>query len=47
METLAERIAELLRREFGVAWLRLTLRKVAAIPAAREVGIRIERGGRP
>lgn len=46
VETLAERIAELLQQEFAVPWLRLTLRKVAAIPAAREVGIIIERGER-
>lgn len=46
VETLGERIAELLLREFGVAWLRLTLRKPGAVPDAREVGIVIERGDR-
>lgn len=44
VETLSERIAELLLREFGVPWLRLTLRKPGAVPGTREVGIVIERG---
>jgi dihydroneopterin aldolase len=46
VETLSEQIAELLLREFGVPWLRLTLRKPGAVPGAREVGIIIERGDR-
>lgn len=46
VETLGERIAELLLREFGVPWLRLTLHKPGAVAGAREVGIIIERGTR-
>lgn len=46
VETLGEGIAELLRREFAVPWLRLTLRKFGAVPEASAVGIRIERGAR-
>lgn len=46
VETLGERIAELLRREFAASWLRLTLRKPGALRDAREVGIIIERGNR-
>lgn len=46
VETLGERIAELLSREFAVSWLRLTLRKPGAVRDTREVGIIIERGGR-
>lgn len=46
VEALGERIAELLRREFGVPWLRLTLRKPGAVAAARDVGVLIERGSR-
>ena len=46
VETLAERIADLLLREFAVPWLRLSLRKPGAPPEAREAGIVIERGGR-
>ena len=44
VETLAERIAELVLREFSVCWLRLCLRKPGVLPDAREVGILIERG---
>jgi dihydroneopterin aldolase len=46
VETLGERTAELLLREFAVPWLRLTLRKPGAVREAREVGIIIERGRR-
>jgi dihydroneopterin aldolase len=44
LERAAEAVAELLMNEFGVARLILTLRKPGAVPAARSVGIRIERG---
>ncbi|SDJ48597.1 dihydroneopterin aldolase [Billgrantia gudaonensis] len=44
VETFAERLAEMLRDEFAVAWLRLTVRKPGAVPSAHAVGIRIERG---
>ncbi|MFQ3786063.1 dihydroneopterin aldolase [Halomonas sp. A29] len=47
VETFAERLAQLLIDEFGVPWLRLTLRKPGAVPAAAAVGVRIERGTRP
>jgi len=33
-------------REFGVPWLRLTLRKPGAVRDTREVGVIIERGNR-
>ena len=39
----AEVLAEVLQQEFGVGWLRLTLRKPGAVPAARSVGVCIER----
>ena len=44
VETLAERTAELIRREFSVSWIRLTLNKGGAVRGAKGVGIRIERG---
>jgi dihydroneopterin aldolase len=44
VETVAERVAELILAEFGVSWLRLRLAKPGALPAAREVGVVIERG---
>ena len=46
VETLAERLAELLMREFGIPWLRLCLNKKGAISGASDVGIIIERGFR-
>ncbi|MBB3142956.1 dihydroneopterin aldolase [Halomonas organivorans] len=46
VETFAERLADTLRREFGIPWLRLTLRKPGAVPAATAVGVSIERGER-
>lgn len=47
VETLAERVAHLIRDEFGVPWVRLTLNKKGAIRGASDVGILIERGARP
>lgn len=44
VETFAERLAELLMREFAIPWLRLKLTKPAAVPQARGVGVQIERG---
>lgn len=44
IETLAERLAEQLRREFDVAWLRLELHKPGAVPDASGVSVAIERG---
>ena len=47
VETLAERIAELLIGELGVAWVRVKVNKPGAIRGARDVGVIIERGERP
>ena len=44
VETLAERIAEIIVNEFKVTWLRLSLNKIGAIRGARDVGVLIERG---
>lgn len=44
LETLVERCAELIIREFGVTWLRLRATKPTAIAAAQAVGVQIERG---
>lgn len=44
VETLAERVAELVLREFGVSWLRLTVAKPGAIRNCAAVGVTIERG---
>lgn len=46
VETLAERCAEIIREEFGVGWVRLTLNKIGAVSDAVDVGVVIERGER-
>lgn len=46
VETLAERCAALVREEFGVRWVRLTLNKKGAVRGATDVGVIIERGER-
>ncbi len=46
VETLAERVAELILSEFGVLWVRLRLNKQGAVRGARDVGVVIERGVR-
>ena len=43
VETLAERVAELLLSEFGMPWLRLRVNKEGALRGARDVGVLIER----
>ena len=46
VETLAERCAAIVLEEFDVPWVRMTLNKVGAVSAARDVGVIIERGQR-
>jgi len=47
VETLAEKIAEIVLDEFEVSWVRVKLNKPGAIRGARDVGVMIERGTRP
>jgi dihydroneopterin aldolase len=47
VETLAERIAAIIRDEFGVAWVRVKVHKPGAIRGSRDVGVLIERGRMP
>ncbi len=44
VESLAEALAELIREEFAVSWLRLRMAKPFAVRTAQEVGVVIERG---
>ena len=46
VETLAERCADIIREEYGVRWVRLTLNKKGAVRGATDVGVIIERGER-
>ncbi|GAB6066689.1 dihydroneopterin aldolase [Methylothermus subterraneus] len=47
VETLAERIAQIVLEEFSVPWVRLSLNKKGAISGASDVGVIIERGELP
>jgi len=44
IETLAEKIAEIVLTEFDVRWLKLTLGKPGAVTGSKDVGVIIERG---
>lgn len=46
IETLIEKIAEIILREFNIPWVRVTLSKPGAVRGSRDVGIVIERGMR-
>lgn len=47
VETLAERIAGIIREEFDVAWVKVRVNKPGAIRGSKAVGVLIERGDRP
>lgn len=47
VETLAERIAGIVRNEFGVDWVRVRVHKPGAIRGSKDVGVEIERGAMP
>ncbi len=44
VETLAERIAAIIREEFDVAWVKVRVNKPGAIRGSKDVGVLIERG---
>ena len=44
VETLAEKVAELVMKEFGVRWVKITLNKPGAVSGSKSVGVMIERG---
>lgn len=46
IETLIEKVAEIMLNEFNVPWVRVTISKPGAIRGSRDVGIIIERGER-
>lgn len=47
VETMAEQVCQIVREEFGVAWVKLRLSKPGALHQSRDVGLIIERGERP
>ena len=46
VETLAERVADILVNEFNVPWVKLRLGKPGAVTGSKDVGVIIERGSR-
>jgi len=46
IETLIDKVAEIMLNEFNVPWVRVTISKPGAIRGSRDVGIIIERGER-
>lgn len=46
VETLAERVTEIIMTEFTVPWCRLSLNKKGAVRGVRDVGVIIERGNK-
>lgn len=44
VETLTEKIAEIVLTEFGVSWVRVRVNKKGAIRGAADVGVIVERG---
>ena len=47
IETLAEKIAEIILSEFAVPWVRVRVNKRGAVRGATDVGVVIERGTAP
>ena len=43
VETLAENIAQMILREFGLEWVKITVSKPGAVRGSRDVGVIIER----
>ena len=46
VETLAEKITNIVLTEFKVPWVRLTVHKPGAVRGSRDVGVIVERGSR-
>ena len=44
VETLAEKITEIVLTEYNVPWVKLTVHKPGAVRGSRDVGVIIERG---
>lgn len=47
VEALAEEICRIVREEFAVPWVKLTLHKPGAVRGSKSVGVIVERGDKP
>jgi dihydroneopterin aldolase len=46
IETMIEKVSEILLKEFSIPWVRVTISKPGAVRGSRDVGVTIERGTR-
>ena len=46
LERVAEHVAELIEREFGAPWVKVTVTKLAPLKNVKRLGVTIERGSR-
>lgn len=46
IETMIEKVSEILLNEFNIPWVKVTISKPGAVRGSRDVGITIERGER-
>lgn len=46
IETMIEKVSEILLKEFSIPWVRVTISKPVAVRGSRDVGVTIERGTR-
>ncbi len=44
VEALAEKVCQIIREEFSVPWVKLTLHKLGAVRGSKSVGVILERG---
>ncbi|MDH5434027.1 MAG: dihydroneopterin aldolase [Gammaproteobacteria bacterium] len=44
VETVAEKVAEMILQDFPVKWVSITLNKPGAVSVSKSVGVKIERG---
>jgi dihydroneopterin aldolase len=46
IERVAEHVAELIQREFGAPWVKVSVTKLAPLKTVKRLGVTIERGSR-
>ena len=46
LERFTEAVAEVVRSDFGVPWVKVSVAKLAPVPGVAQIGVRVERGSR-
>ncbi len=44
LERFSDAVAEIVRREFGAPWVRVSVAKLAPMPGVKQIGVTVERG---